>query len=189
MGGIKTIDEMLSAVAANLNVRPSESKPAGAPRKTEPVKTEANPLKKEHKPGRGTAAVNLKNAKILAAAAECAAELLGISVVTAVVNEGARLVCLEAMDNSYIASVDAAQRKAYTAAALKMPTYKALEESRGGSLDGLTNVDGLLLLAGGEPLFDGDRLIGAVGVSGGTKEQDALLAKTAAAVFEAIHRK
>ena len=43
-----------------------------------------------------------------------------------------------AMDDSYIASVQASQDKAYTAVALKMPTYR-IDESRGGSLDGLTN--------------------------------------------------
>ena len=42
--------------------------------------------------------------------------------------------------------------------------------------------------AGGEPLFDGGRLVGAVGVSGGTKEQDALLAKAAAVIFEIMKK-
>lgn len=184
MGGIKTIDELLAAVAENLNVRPPEPKKQAAPAKQEPPKPAAD---KKSAPAKESG-MTLETAKRLAAAVELAAGKLGVSVVTAVVNEGARLVCLEAMDDSYIASVTAAQQKAYTAAALKMPTYKALEEARGGSLDGLTNGSGILLLAGGEPLFDGGRLVGAVGVSGGTKEQDALLAKAAAVIFEIMKK-
>ena len=184
MGGIKTIDELLAAVAENLNVRPPEPKKQAAPAKQEPPKPAADKKSVSAK----ESGMTLETAKRLAAAVELAAGKIGVSVVTAVVNEGARLVCLEAMDDSYIASVTAAQQKAYTAAALKMPTYKALEETRGGSLDGLTNGSGILLLAGGEPLFDGGRLVGAVGVSGGTKEQDALLAKAAAVIFEIMKK-
>lgn len=184
MGGIKTIDELLAAVAENLNVRPPEPKKQAAPAKQEPPKPAADKKSVSAK----KSGMTLETAKRLAAAVELAAGKIGVSVVTAVVNEGARLVCLEAMDDSYIASVTAAQQKAYTAAALKMPTYKALEEARGGSLDGLTNGSGILLLAGGEPLFDGGRLAGAVGVSGGTKEQDALLAKAAAVIFEIMKK-
>ena len=53
-----------------------------------------------------------------------------------------------------------------------MPTEKALAESRGGIFDGLSNGNGILLLGGGNPLFINGELVGAVGVSGGTKEQD-----------------
>lgn len=122
-------------------------------------------------------AVTLSFAKELAYAVETAAKQLGINVVTAVADSGANLILLQAMDNSYIASVRAAQDKAYTAAALKMPTYEALSQSRGGALDGLTNGNGILLLGGGEPFIKDGKLLGAIGVSGGTKEQDILLAK------------
>ena len=130
------------------------------------------------------AGISLEIAKKLATAVECAAKAIGVSVVTAIVNDGGNLICLEAMDNSYLASVRAAWDKAYTAAALKMPTYVALEQSRGGALDGLTNGNGILLLGGGEPLMAGNVLLGGVGVSGGTKEQDALLAKVAVEIFK-----
>ena len=143
---------------------------------TKPVPT---PIEKPAKSG-----ISLEAAKKLAASVECAAKAIGISVVTAVVNEGGNLICLEAMDNSYLASVRAAWDKAYTAAALKMPTYVALEQSRGGALDGLTNGNGILLLGGGEPLMAGDTLLGGIGVSGGTKEQDALLARVAVEIFK-----
>lgn len=186
MGGIKTIDELLASVAENLNVAPPEPKKHTLPAKPTAVQTPIKAVKPETV--QTECRMDLKTAKKLALAVENAAEKIGISVVTAIMNEGARLVCLEAMDYSYIASVEAAQQKAYTAAALKMPTYKALEEARGGSLDGLTNGSGILLLAGGEPLFCNGKLIGAVGVSGGTKEQDALLAKVAAVIFEIMKK-
>jgi uncharacterized protein GlcG (DUF336 family) len=69
--------------------------------------------------------------------------------------------------------------------ALKMPTHIALEQARGGSLDGLTNGNGIMLLGGGYPLKKGNKIYGGIGVSGGTKEQDTLLAAVAAAYFEA----
>ncbi len=180
---MKTIDELLGEVAAKLNVHQPVSEEKG---KSEAVKPAESALPKASENPQSCDKMTLKTAKALAQAVEYAAEKIGVSVVTAVVNDGARLVCLEAMDNSYIASVNAAQDKAYTAAALKMPTYTALEQSRGGALDGFTNGNGILMLAGGEPLMCGERLIGGVGVSGGTKEQDALLARVAAEVFKAL---
>ncbi len=175
---MKTIDELLTEVAKNLNVQQPEPRKPAAVKEDKP--NQPKPTPKPLKPVQ----LNLRTAKMLAAGVEHAAERLGVNVVTAVVNSGARLICLEAMDNAYIVSVQAAQDKAYTAAALKMPTYRALEESRGGALDGLTNGGGILLLAGGEPLYSDGELVGAVGVSGGTKDQDALLAKVAAELFK-----
>ena len=178
---MKSIDELLCEVAKNLNVQPPKPEPQKV---TEPVHIN-NEVKQVSSPAKRKG-MNLDIAKKLASAVELAAKEIGVTVVTAVVNEGANLVCLEAMDNSYIASIKASQDKAYTAAALKMPTSKALEESRGGALDGLTNGNGLLLLAGGEPLFVNGILMGGIGVSGGTKEQDAFLAKVAVRVFDLL---
>ena len=124
-------------------------------------------------------------AKELAEAVEKAAAILGVKVVVAIRDEGANLVLLHAMDDSYIASVQASQDKAYTAVALKMPTHIALDESRGGSLDGLTNGNGILLLGGGYPLRTDKKIYGGIGVSGGTKEQDTTLAMVADAYFKA----
>lgn len=101
----------------------------------------------------------------------------------AIRDAGANLVLLHAMDDSFIASVQVAQDKAYTAMALKMPTHKALSESRGGALDGLTNGNGIMLLGGGYPLTAEGKMYGGVGVSGGTKEQDTVLAAVAAEYF------
>lgn len=128
--------------------------------------------------------LTLKLAKEITYCVEKVAERIGVSVVTAVMDGSGRLILLEAMDDSFIASISAAQDKAYTAAALKMPTHTALKESRGGSLDGYTNGGGILMLGGGYPIFHKGNLIGSIGVSGGTKEQDMLLAETGIKYFE-----
>ena len=64
-----------------------------------------------------------------------------------------------------------------------MPTHEALKESRGGIFDGLTNGNGILLLGGGYPLVAGDTLVGAIGVSGGTKDEDIMLSKLCVLYF------
>lgn len=176
-----TIDEMLDKVAENLNTPPvPQQKPAVKAEavredKPVPVKTVHNPKDK----------MSLSMAKEIAYLVEKAAEAMNVKVVTAVDNDGANLVLLQAMDDSYIASITASQEKAYTAVALKMPTHVALKESRGGSLDGYTNGNGILMLGGGYPLEYGGKIYGGVGVSGGTKEQDTILAKAAADYFRA----
>lgn len=157
---MKTIDDLLLEVAKKLGVTPQKIN---------------NPIKK----------LNLTAAKEIAYAVETAAEQMGVNAVIAVYDGGANPILLHAMDDSYIASARIAQDKAYTSVALKMPTHTALRESRGGSLDGLTNGNGIMLLAGGYPLEADGRVFGGVGVSGGTKDQDRLLAKLGSDYFKA----
>ena len=188
---MKTIDELVGEVAKNLGagrLAPKQNAKSHSA-KTEKVKA-ANRQKISANPEISVAErshiekINLDAAKEIAKAVEIAAGIIGINVVVSVCNEGANLLLLHAMDDSYIASIKASQDKAYTAVALKMPTHIALKESRGGSLDGFTNGNGILLLGGGFPLQKGNKIYGGVGVSGGTKEQDMLLAAVAAAYFE-----
>lgn len=118
--------------------------------------------------------LTLELAKEISLAVERRAESLGKKVVVAILDSGAKLMLLHSMKDSYIASVQIAQDKAYTAVALKMPSHIALKESRGGALDGLTPTDNnkLLLLGGGMPLTIKGRIVGGIGVSGGTAEED-----------------
>lgn len=187
---MKTIDELVDELAVRLNSgqtvkQKKVAKPVSAP-KPEVKKESKKQCKcggncKHESPEKMTIAM----AKELAEAVEKAATILGVKVVVAIRDEGANLVLLHAMDDSYIASVQASQDKAYTAVALKMPTHIALDESRGGSLDGLTNGNGILLLGGGYPLRTDQKIYGGIGVSGGTKEQDTTLAMVADAYFKA----
>ena len=129
-------------------------------------------------------AIGLALAKEIAYCIEEAAAAMGVNVVIALADEGGRLILLEAMDSSYIASITAAQEKAYTAVALRMPTHEALKAARGGGLDGFTNGNGILMLGGGYPVVYGGSVIGGIGVSGGTKEQDMALARAGILYFE-----
>lgn len=118
--------------------------------------------------------LTLSLAKKLSEVIERKAAADGVKVVVAVMDAGANLILLHATDDAYIASVQIAQDKAYTSVALKMFTHTALELSRGGALDGLnvTSNNRLSLLGGGAPLKIGDKIVGGLGVSGGTAEQD-----------------
>lgn len=180
---MKTIEELVAQVAKNVGVTAANTQPKPTP--AQPIINQ-KPIPQEVS---GVPKVTYKKmtldlAKKAARAAEIAAEKIGIKVVVAICDEGANLVLLHAMDDSYIASIKAAQDKAYTAVALKMPTHVALKESRGGALDGLTNGNGILLLGGGFPLEGENKIYGGIGVSGGTKEQDTLIAAVAKEVLK-----
>lgn len=175
---MKTIEELVSEVAKNLGAQKAQEKPRTAQNNIVSPKSEEKTVTymKSEK-------ITLDIAKEVAQAAQLAAEEIGVKIVVSVCDEGANLILLHAMDDSYIASVRASQDKAYTAVALKMPTHEALRESRGGALDGLTNGNGILLLGGGFPLKGADKIYGGIGVSGGTKDEDTLIAAVAARYF------
>ncbi len=130
--------------------------------------------------------LSLDLAKEISLAIEKRAEEMGKNVVIAVLDAGANLMLLHSMQDSYIASRQIAQDKAYTAVALKMPTHVALEESRGGALDGLSATDSnhIMLLGGGEPLIINGKVVGGVGVSGGTADEDIAFAQFGAMYLE-----
>lgn len=190
-----TIDDMLSQVAQIVGKAP-DNQPGTKPQAQVPrPRLVHNELKITAGAAAGPAAASgnllsmkpalgLKTAKEIIYCIERAAEMMGVNVVIAVADGGGNLIALEAMDDSYIASIKAAQEKAFTAVALKMPTHTALNESRGGSLDGYTNGNGILMLGGGWPVAFEGSVIGGIGVSGGTKDQDIALAKTGAVYFE-----
>lgn len=166
-----SIDDMLSQVA-----KITGSTPPKPPKETK-KNVEVHNLKPNKTGLIKKYSIGLDLAREIIYCVEKGAEMMGLNAVVAIVNGDGNLVALEAMDNSYVASVKVAKDKAYTAAALKMPTEDALEESRGGAFDGLSNGDGILLVGGGRPLIVNGEVIGAIGVSGGTKEEDITLAK------------
>jgi len=117
------------------------------------------------------------------------AEEMGVNAVIAIYNEGARPVAVECMDGSFIASYDIAVNKAYTVVSLKMPTkeLKTLAQP-GASLYGIqfTNENKIVVFGGGVPLVFGGKIIGGLGVSGGTEEQDTFLADFGGRLFEEV---
>lgn len=116
------------------------------------------------------------------------AKQMGVNAVVAVTNKGARPVLIECMDDSFIASYDVAANKAFTVVSLKMSTIKLKELAQpGGSLYGIqfTNEGKIVIFGGGEPLKAADgSIIGGLGVSGGTEEQDTALAEYGRKIFE-----
>jgi len=129
--------------------------------------------------------MTLAVAKKIAERVEEKAEEIGVKAVVAVANEGARPVLVECTDDSFIASYDIALNKAYTSAALKMSTAQLKKLSQPGEpLYGIqfTNQSKIVIFGGGEPIMDGGHLIGGVGVSGGTEEEDTFLGEYAAKV-------
>lgn len=126
-------------------------------------------------PAPGARCFDLAAVKQVAERAEARAVELGVAVVVAAVDAAGGLMLLHRMGDALLASTDVAINKAWSAAAFRTTTA-ALGRlaADGGPLPGLgnTNAGRVVLFGGGVPVFDGDRLVGAVGISGGTVEQD-----------------
>ena len=122
--------------------------------------------------------ITLSQAKKLAQKVEEKAKEMGVNAVVAVSDASGRPILVECMDDSFIASYDVALNKAYTVVALKMSTItlKGLSQP-GESLYGIqfTNNGQIVIFGGGDPLVYNSQLIGGLGVSGGTEEQDTAL--------------
>ncbi|MGF6991306.1 uncharacterized protein GlcG (DUF336 family) [Lachnospiraceae bacterium PF1-21] len=117
------------------------------------------------------------------------AKAMGVKAVVAVSDGAGRPVSVQSMDDAYIASFDIALNKTYTSASLKMSTAKLGELSQPGeSLYGIqyTNEGKIVIFGGGEPLTVNDKVIGALGVSGGSAAEDTALAAYGKAVFEEV---
>ena len=109
-------------------------------------------------------------------------------IVAAVSDDSGRPVAVHCMDGAYHGSFDVALNKCFTSTAFQMPTAKLSELCKpGGELYGLqfSNDGKVMILGGGVPLYSGDTMIGALGVSGGTAKQDTDLANYGAEVFTA----
>jgi glc operon protein GlcG len=121
-------------------------------------------------------ALTLEAAKKIATAAEAEAQKNKWSVVIAVVDDGGHLIYLQRMDTTQTGSVDVAIRKAQTAMSFKRPT-KVFEDAVAGGRNALIALPGALPLEGGVPITAGGQVVGAVGVSGVTAQQDGQIAK------------
>jgi glc operon protein GlcG len=122
-------------------------------------------------------------ARILAAAVLTAAER-GLAVCVAVTDVAGDLVAFGRMDGAPLLSAGIARDKAYTVAAFNgVPTdqWYDLIKDEPALHHGIVHTPRLVVFAGGVPLLAGDVLVGAIGVSGGTAEQDAEIARAAAA--------
>lgn len=120
--------------------------------------------------------------RVLAAALARAAESGSASCV-AILDAGRNLVAFARQDGAILAAVEVSQAKAYTAASLAMPTADlAGAVQPGGPFYGLAGSHGrpYIPFGGGLPLHRDGRLVGAIGVGGGSPDQDADIAAAGA---------
>jgi uncharacterized protein GlcG (DUF336 family) len=132
------------------------------------------------------AGVNLADARRVIAAAEKKAAEIGQPMNVAVVDEGGNLVSHERMDGAWIGSIDISQKKAFTSRAFDITTKDLAANSQSGQqFFGIhaSNNGKIMIFAGGIPLKKDGKVVGAIGVSGGSGDQDHAVAEAGAAAF------
>jgi glc operon protein GlcG len=124
------------------------------------------------------AAITLDQAKKVLAGAEAEAKKNSWNVVISIVDTGGQLVAMQRLDNTQFGSIDVARDKAYSAVAFRRPT-KAFQDAvaQGGENLRILKLGGASPLEGGIPIVVDGKIIGAVGVSGVTSQQDAQIAR------------
>ena len=129
--------------------------------------------------------VTADQAKTIAVAAIAEAKKNQWTMAIAIVDPAGDLVYFEKMDNTQVGSVDVSQAKARSAARFKRPT-KAFQDALAAGGEGwrILSLDGAVAVEGGLPLMMGGRIVGAIGASGGTSQQDGTTAAAGAATLK-----
>ena len=125
--------------------------------------------------------LTLGMAKKLVAAAEAEAKKRGATVVIAVVDDGGQLILLERLDDTQVASVEVAIGKARTAAIFRRPSKVFEDQVKNGRVAALA-LPGATPLQGGIPISVDGKVIGAIGASGNSPQEDEEIALAGAAV-------
>ena len=131
--------------------------------------------------------INLKEARRIIAVAEAKAQEIGQPMNIAVVDAGGNLVSHVRMDGAWIGSIDVSINKAFTARAFDISTADLAKESQPGKqfygIQG-SNHGRIMIFAGGIPFRHDGKVVGAIGVSGGSGIQDQAVAAAGASAFE-----
>jgi uncharacterized protein GlcG (DUF336 family) len=129
-------------------------------------------------------AISLENAKKVAGPALAEARKNNWTMAVAIVDPAGNLVYFEKMDGTQAASAAIAVGKARSAAQFKRPT-KALQDALAAGGEGLRilGLEGAVPVEGGIPLVEDGKIVGAIGVSGGTSQQDSQCAAAGAALL------
>lgn len=130
--------------------------------------------------------ITLEDAKRVIEAGEKKAQEIGQPMDIAVTDAGGNLKAHVRMDGAFVGSITISINKAYTAIAFQQETKNLQEPTRSdGDLHGLSDAHGgrLVVFPGGIPLVRDGEIVGAVGVSTGTVDQDQEVAEAAAAAF------
>ena len=130
--------------------------------------------------------ITLDEARNIIAAAEKKASEIGQPMNIAVADAGGNLIAHVRMDNAWLGSIDISIKKAWTSRAFDITTKDLGENSQSGDqFFGInaSNNGKVMIFAGGVPLKRDGKVVGAIGVSGGSGEQDHRVAKAGAAAF------
>jgi len=130
--------------------------------------------------------IRLEDARRVIAAAEKKAQQIGQPMNIAIADEGGNLVAHVRMDNAWIGSIDISINKAFTSRAFNISTKDLAANAQPGTqfygIHG-SNHGRIMIFAGGIPLKRDGKVVGAIGVSGGSGEQDQSVAEAGAAAF------
>lgn len=130
--------------------------------------------------------ITLEQAQAITTAAQQKAEEIGQPMNVAVLDAGRNLKTFIRMEGAWLGSIDIAIDKAFTAASFELQTADLAEQAQSGQpLFGIhtTNDARIVIFGGGIPLERDGEVVGAVGVSGGTPDQDQQVAEAGAAAF------
>jgi uncharacterized protein GlcG (DUF336 family) len=130
--------------------------------------------------------IQLADARRIIAAATKKAEEIGQPMNIAVVDAGGNLLAFERMENAWLGSIDISQKKAWTSRAFDITTKDLGSNSQSGDqFFGIhaSNDGKVMIFAGGIPLKQEGAVVGAVGISGGSGEQDHAVAEAGAAAL------
>ncbi|MEF2146549.1 MAG: heme-binding protein [Desulfovibrionaceae bacterium] len=129
--------------------------------------------------------LNLKTALPMIAAAEKKAEEIKVPMVITVLDAGGNMIAQHRMDDALLVSVEISLNKAYSALAVKIPTSTLGELAQPGKpLYGIQNCSRMIIFGGGFPVVRDGVIIGAIGVSGGSVEEDMACAKAGLAALK-----
>ena len=130
--------------------------------------------------------ITLEDARRVVSAAEEKAREIGQPMDIAVLDGGRNLKSFARMDNAWLGSIEIAIDKAYTSTSFELSTEDLASQAQPGQpLFGIntTNNSRVVIFAGGIPLQRDGQVVGAVGVSGGTPDQDQQVAEAGVAAF------
>jgi uncharacterized protein GlcG (DUF336 family) len=135
----------------------------------------ANKVKSPQMPNPYGLNINLATAKKIAWAAAKEANRIKINAIIAIVDVGGHLIYLERFDKAQFGSIDVAVHKARCSVAYKRPT-KTFEEAVNSGKISLLTLDDICIVEGGLPIIQSGKIVGAIGVSGGTSQEDGQIA-------------
>ena len=136
-----------------------------------------------------TPKLTLKDAKIIMQACVEQAEKIAVDMDIAITDDAGHLLCFERMDNARITSIDISIGKSFTASAARKSTREYGQVSGAGQPAfgiNTSNQGRFSIIAGGLPLFFEDHIVGGIGCSSGTPDQDETVAMAGVKAFEEL---